>query len=177
MIIGGVIILWVDKVFKNRILEPEEDKIETEDYSTNVLPDSEPPVPLSYLQSLIVGLFQTIAMIPGVSRAAATIIGGLTQGLRMKQAAEFSFFLAVPTITAAAGYKTYKGWDDIHGQDMTQLFIGNLVAFIVGMIAIRYFVNYISKHGLKVFGYYRIIVGAAILVALYSLHLPLQIMK
>jgi undecaprenyl-diphosphatase len=116
-------------------------------------------------------------MVPGVSRSAATIIGGLTQKLSMRQAAEFSFFLAVPTITAAALLKTYQHIEDIHGTDLDSLVLGNVVAFIVAMIAIKYFVNFISRHGMKVFGYYRIIVGVLILLSPYLFHVTLHISK
>jgi undecaprenyl-diphosphatase len=173
MIVGGLVILWVDKHYHDRIIEPDAPKRDEDAPNPDAIPD----LPLSYLQSLMVGLCQTIAMIPGVSRSAATIIGGLTQGLRMKQAAEFSFFLAVPTIAAAAAYKTLKGWDDINGSNIPLLVLGNIIAFVVGMIAIKSFVDYISRKGMKAFGYYRIIVGIAILIALYVLHLPLEILK
>ena len=116
-------------------------------------------------------------MIPGVSRSAATIIGGLTQRLSMRQAAEFSFFLAVPTITAAAALKTYQHIQDIRGEDINSLILGNVVAFVVAMIAIKYFVTFISQHGMKIFGYYRIILGLLILLAPYIFHVTLHISK
>ena len=180
LIVGGVLIIWTDRVYRSQIeevIEPEPLKNDNDDHNTTV----EEPIPdikLTYLQAFIVGLFQTIAMIPGVSRSAITIIGGLTQKLRMKEAAEFSFFLAVPTISAAALYKTYKGFEDIKGpDDMKNLIIGNIVAFVVALIAIRFFVTFISKHGMKIFGYYRIVIGIIILVSLYVFHLPLEIIK
>jgi len=106
-------------------------------------------------------------MIPGVSRSAATIIGGLAQGLNRRSAAEFSFFLAVPTMFAATVkkmYDYYKGGISLTGDEINLLLIGNVVAFVVAMIAIKTFITYLSKHGFKLFGYYRILVGAVILV-------------
>ena len=106
-------------------------------------------------------------MIPGVSRSAATIIGGLYQKLNRKTAAEFSFFLAVPTMTAATLYKVYKFYKQGIGVEADQvnlLIVGNIVAFIVAALAIRSFIGYIMKNGFKVFGYYRIIVGLLIII-------------
>lgn len=114
-----------------------------------------------------IGLFQVIAMIPGVSRSAATIIGGLTQGLNKKAAAEFSFFLAVPTMFAATCkdvFDVYSGGIGFTSNEIGMLLAGNLVAFIVAYIAIKGFISYLSNHGFKIFGYYRIIVGALILI-------------
>ena len=180
LIIGGILIIWTDRIYHSQIeevIEPADAKKEDDDPHAS----AEVPIPdikLTYLQAFIVGLFQTIAMIPGVSRSAITIIGGLTQKLRMKEAAEFSFFLAVPTISAAALYKTVKGFEEIKGGDeMQNLLLGNLIAFVVAMIAIRFFVTFISKHGMKIFGYYRIVIGILILVSLYVFHLPLEIIK
>ena len=118
-------------------------------------------------------------MIPGVSRSAASIIGGLSQKLNRKTAAEFSFFLAVPTMFAATVYKLYSfyfkdGGHVFESQHLQLLIIGNLVAFVVAMLAIRSFIGYLSKYGFKAFGYYRIIVGLLILV-LYFLGIPLTI--
>ena len=150
LIVGGVVFLFLDGYFKKRSL------VETtvDDLSTS--------------GALKIGLFQVISMIPGISRSAATIIGGLTQGLSPTTAAEFSFFLAVPTMFAA----TCKSlWDFIHDegesfsqQELTLLGIGNVVAFIVAFLAIRTFIRFLTTHGFKVFGYYRIIVGILILV-------------
>ena len=115
-------------------------------------------------------------MIPGVSRSAATIIGGLSQKLTRKAAAEFSFFLAVPTMFAATGYKMLKFYKEtgFASTDLNVLIIGNIVAFVVALLAIRSFVSYVTKHGFKVFGYYRIIVGVAIIL-LYVLGYDLKI--
>jgi undecaprenyl-diphosphatase len=102
-------------------------------------------------------------MVPGVSRSAATIIGGMFQGLTRTQAAEFSFFLAVPTMAAASGYKLLKTYKLLQPDDYKILLLGNAIAFIVGMLAIRGFVGFLTKHGFKVFGYYRIVVGLILL--------------
>jgi undecaprenyl-diphosphatase len=121
----------------------------------------------------MIGIFQCIAMIPGVSRSAATIIGGMAQGLSRKTAAEFSFFLAVPTMAAASGYKLLKLLLDENRPDHVFeqwdiLLFGNLVAFIVAMLAIRFFISYLTRYGFKIFGWYRIFVGLAILILLFA---------
>ena len=117
-----------------------------------------------------IGLFQCIAMIPGVSRSMATIVGGMAQKLTRKDAAEFSFFLAVPTMFAATGYKVLKlfldGGTEILLNNMPALIIGNVVAFIVALLAIKFFISFVTKYGFKAFGWYRIIVGGTILVML-----------
>ena len=105
-------------------------------------------------------------MIPGVSRSAATIIGGMAQGLNRKTAAEFSFFLAVPTMFAASAYKMLKGYKEITTDNLDILLFGNLVAFIVAMLAIKFFISFLTKYGFKVFGWYRIVLGLFLLVLL-----------
>ena len=180
LILGGIVIVISDHYFKAQIEHDEPNKVSEkyfDEFGIERQREVNPSLKLNYFQAIIVGLFQTIAMIPGVSRSASTIIGGLTQKLTMRQAAEFSFFLAVPTITAAAALKTYQLIDDIHGTDLNDLLIGNAVAFVVAMVAIKYFVNYISRHGMKVFGYYRIIVGLLILLSPYLFHVTLHISK
>ncbi len=156
LMIGGIILLFVDTWFKQEEKDTQE---------------------LTYLKSFIIGCFQVIAMIPGVSRSAATIIGGLSQHLNRKAAAEFSFFLAVPTMAAATGYKMLKYHLDFGftAENLPVLLVGNVVAFIVAMVAIKGFISYLSKHGFKIFGWYRIVLGAAILL-LYALGYELQIM-
>jgi undecaprenyl-diphosphatase len=121
---------------------------------------------LTYPKVLKIGFFQVISMIPGVSRAAATIIGGLTQKLSRKNAAEFSFFLAVPTMLAASAFELYKNFETINPENIGLLILGNIVAFIVAMIAIKGFISFLTKHGFKMFGYYRIIIGLIIIVML-----------
>ncbi|MBP1646003.1 MAG: Undecaprenyl-diphosphatase [Bacteroidetes bacterium] len=146
LIIGGVFMLFCDKWFN----KPQEDQI------------------ITYKKGFIIGFFQCIAMIPGVSRSMATIVGGMTQKLTRKTAAEFSFFLAVPTMLAASGYKLLKAIITPEGQqllvdNMSTLIIGNIVAFIVAMLAIKFFINFLTKYGFKAFGYYRIVVGVIII--------------
>lgn len=122
---------------------------------------------ISYGTALKVGFFQCLAMIPGVSRSAASIVGGMTQKLSRKIAAEFSFFLAVPTMLGATvkkSYDYYKAGFELTSEQVNYLIIGNVVGFLVAMFAIKFFISYLSKHGFKIFGYYRIIAGAAILV-------------
>jgi len=121
---------------------------------------------VTYPEALKIGFYQCIAMIPGVSRSAATIIGGMFQGLTRKQSAEFSFFLAVPTMAAAAGYKFLKTYESIQASDIKILLLGNLVAFIVAMMAIKFFINFLTKYGFKLFGYYRIALGLFLLILL-----------
>ncbi len=142
LVAGGVVLLFVDKWFQ----KPNENQ------------------EMSYKTAFRIGLFQCIAMIPGVSRSAATIIGGMSQGLNRKNAAEFSFFLAIPTMFAAASYKLLKNYEIITSQNISTLLIGNLVAFIVAMIAIKTFIALLTRYGFKMFGYYRIIVGLVIIL-------------
>lgn len=144
LVLGGIVLLFVDKWFN----KPAKDQT------------------IKYPTAFKIGLFQCIAMIPGVSRSAATIVGGMSQKLDRKTAAEFSFFLAVPTMFAAAGYKLLQNYKDITADNINMLIIGNVVAFIVAMFAIKFFISFLTKYGFKVFGYYRIVVGLAILIML-----------
>lgn len=146
LVIGGVLMLFVDKWFSH-----------------------EKTAEVTEKRAFTIGLFQCIAMIPGVSRSMATIVGGMQQGLNRKDAAEFSFFLAVPTMFAATAYKLLKLIIDpascqLLMDNMMVLIVGNVVAFNVAILAIKFFINYVTKYGFKAFGYYRIIVGAAILI-------------
>ena len=141
LVLGGILLLFIDKWYN----KPDEAK------------------EIDFPLALKIGFFQAIAMIPGVSRSAATIIGGLSQKLTRQKAAEFSFFLAVPTMFAATAYKLLKGYKSIHSEDISILVIGNLVAFIVALLAIKFFISILTKYGFKYFGYYRIVVGAIIL--------------
>ncbi len=147
LILGGFLMLFVDKWFN----KPEENQ------------------EITWKRSLRIGFFQCIAMIPGVSRSMATIVGGMTTKLTRKNAAEFSFFLAVPTMAAASGYKLLKLIMDptsanILSENLMTLLVGNIVAFIVAMVAIKFFIDFLTKYGFKAFGYYRIGVGVIILV-------------
>ncbi len=146
LVLGGIVLVFVDNWFKN--------------------PDKEQNI--TYKKSLIIGFFQVIAMIPGVSRSAATIIGGMTQKLNRKNAAEFSFFLAVPTMFAASAYKLLDNYSSINSGNIGILIFGNIVAFIVGFLAIKSFIAFLTKYGFKVFGYYRIVVGLIIIILLAS---------
>jgi undecaprenyl-diphosphatase len=150
LVLGGVLMLFVDKWFKRT----------NEDQT------------MDWKRSLKIGFYQCIAMIPGVSRSMATIVGGMSTKLTRKNAAEFSFFLAVPTMAAASGYKLLKLFMDPAGKSMLSenlvtLLIGNLVAFVVAMAAIKFFISFLTKYGFKAFGYYRIVVGVAILILLF----------
>lgn len=162
LVLGGIVLLFVDKWFNNN--------------PTHTTPSAR--------QAFIIGLAQCIAMIPGVSRSAASIIGGLAQGISRQAAAEFSFFLAIPTMLAAASYKFITGFlhldikDDIlkmntpkieaslsqlTAHDLQVLLVGNVVAFLVAMLAIKFFINFLTKYGFKLFGIYRIIIGVLLL--------------
>jgi len=147
LVMGGVILLFVNDWFKKPTID-DESKI-------------------SYINAFKIGLFQCIAMIPGVSRSGATIVGGLSEKLTMKSAAEFSFFLAVPTMFAATAKKLYDYYKmnlTLTTEDYTMLGVGNLVAFLVAMLAIKYFITFVTKNGFRVFGVYRIIIGGIILI-------------
>lgn len=154
---GGVIFLFIDKWTAGK---EEEKKSSTSQ--------------ISYTQALVIGLFQCIAMIPGVSRSAATIIGGMFQGLNRKAAAEFSFLLAVPTMFAASAYKLLKDAEHFNSENMSVLLAGNLVAFVVAVLAIKLFITFLTKYGFKPFGYYRIALGG-LLLALMWMGYELQI--
>ncbi len=151
LLIGGVILLFVDKWFKDGNIDNTDD--------------------ISYGTAFKIGLFQCISMIPGVSRSASTIVGGMSQKLSRKAAAEFSFFLAVPTMFGATAKKLFDFYQDgfvISQEQVNLLLIGNIVAFIVAMLAIRYFITFLQTRGFRIFGWYRIIVGGIILILLLS---------
>jgi undecaprenyl-diphosphatase len=153
LIIGGFILLKVDDWFKqNEIEDPNNPNSHKE---------------IGYGTALKIGLFQCLAMIPGTSRSAATIVGGLTQNLNRRTAAEFSFFLAVPTMLGATLKKSYdyfKNGFELTSQQINYLILGNIIAFIVAMFAIKGFIDYLSKKGFKIFGYYRIVLGIVLLI-------------
>ena len=151
MLAGGIILLFIDKAFKNPTIDSEEK--------------------VTYGKAIIIGVWQCIAMIPGVSRSAASIIGGMQQKLTRSAAAEFSFFLAVPTMLAATVYKLLKYNKEsggFSGQEIKQLAIGNVVAFIVAMLAIKFFIGFLKKYGFTVWGWYRIIVGIILLLLIWK---------
>lgn len=153
LILGGIFMLFSDRIF-NKGSEKTE---------------------LTEKRAFWIGMFQCISMIPGVSRSMATIVGGMTQKLTRKAAAEFSFFLAVPTMLAATLFKMLKIFTEENGaqilkENLDTLIVGNVVAFIVAMLAIKFFINFVTKYGFKAFGWYRIIVGGAILAMLLTGH-------
>lgn len=128
---------------------------------------------ISYKDALKIGLIQCLSMIPGVSRAAATIFGGVFSGFDRQKAAEFSFLLAIPTMLAASGYDLLKEKDNIHSEDIKLLLFGGCVAFLVAIFAVKGFIAFLSKYGFRHFGYYRIILGALFLA--FALYTGLQI--
>lgn len=156
LILGGIVLLFVDKWFKNPKVHSEKE--------------------ISYKTAVTIGFWQCIAMMPGMSRSAASIIGGMQQKLSRKAAAEFSFFLAVPTMLAVTVYSLVvkdwnhqgieqKGYEMLMQGDYLMLFlVGNIVAFVVAVIAIKFFIGVLTKYGFKPWGWYRIIVGLALLI-------------
>jgi len=162
MLAGGIVLMFIDSMFKNA-------KTESDDQIT-------------YTQSFITGIWQTIAMIPGVSRSAASIIGGMSQKFTRNLAAEFSFFLAVPTMFAATAYSVFvkkwtgnggierKGYELIleSNDNLIAFIVGNIVAFVVAMLAIRFFINYLKIYGFRIFGLYRILAGIILLVLIFT---------
>lgn len=170
LVFGGIILLFVDKWFKNPKIDDEKD--------------------ITLKQAIIIGFWQCLAMMPGTSRSAASIIGGMTQGLSRKAAAEFSFFLAVPTMLAVTVYSIFvKTWGEdtatpmkgyemiLQDQNHIILFlIGNVVAFIVALIAVKTFIAVLTKYGFKFWGWYRIIIGIILLIY-FSYNSPTQAEK
>lgn len=148
MLVGGVILLFIDKLFNHHPVVTEEG--------------------VSNKNAFLIGAWQCLAMIPGVSRSAASIIGGMQQGLTRKLAAEFSFFLAVPTMCAATGYKLLKGYKTFSSEHIQLLAIGNIVAFVVAIAAIKFFIGFLQKHGFRLFGWYRIIAGILLLILIWK---------
>ncbi len=163
LLVGGIFLLFVDKLFNRPVKQ-----IETEEAISNS-------------KAFFIGIWQCVAMIPGVSRSAATIIGGMQQKLTRKLAAEFSFFLAVPTMCAATGYSLFvknwgvegaeqKGYELIlsSSDNLYAFIVGNIVAFVVAMLAIRFFIGFLQKRGFRLFGWYRIIAGIILLILIYT---------
>jgi undecaprenyl-diphosphatase len=161
MILGGVVLIFIDKAFKHPTIHTNEE--------------------ITYSKAFITGVWQTIAMIPGVSRSAASIIGGMQQKFTRNVAAEFSFFLAVPTMAAATLYSIFlKKWTDggvikkgyelilQSHQNSIAFIIGNVVAFFVALVAVKFFIEYLKKYGFKMFGWYRVIVGLVLLILIFS---------
>lgn len=147
LFVGGFVLVFIDKWFKSTT-SPEENEI-------------------GFLKAFKIGLFQCLALFPGVSRSASTIIGGMTQKLNRQTAAEFSFFLAVPTMLAATLKKMYDFYKEgliLNADEFKLLAFGNIVAFIVALLAIKTFIGVLNKYGFKSFGYYRIVVGGVLII-------------
>lgn len=156
LLLGGIVLLFVDKWFMNPSITNDEE--------------------ITNEKALKIGFYQTLAVIfPGLSRSASTIIGGMQQGLTRSLAAEFSFFLAVPTMAAAtlkSIYDVYKESPEVLSTDnLGILVVGNIVAFIVAYLSITFFINYLTKNGFKIFGYYRIVLGILLLVMHFGFNL------
>lgn len=161
MLLGGFVLLVIDQFFQNGTIDKEED--------------------LPYKNAIVIGIWQCIAMIPGVSRSAASIIGGMQQNLTRRLAAEFSFFLAVPTMAAATLYSLlFKDWKESgveqkgyeiilsSDQNLVSFVVGNIVAFVVAILAIKFFIGFLQKHGFRLFGWYRIIAGIILLILIWQ---------
>lgn len=161
MLAGGIILVFIDNLFKVHTIESDDQ--------------------ITFPKAFLVGCWQVLAMVPGVSRSAASIIGGMQQKFTRHLAAEFSFFLAVPTMLAASCYTIFlkdwnngfinrKGYEIIMetNQNFTSFVVGNIVAFIVAMLAIRFFINYLKIYGFRAFGYYRIVAGIILLAIIFS---------
>lgn len=148
LLLGGIVLLFIDKLFNNDGIDREEE--------------------ITYKKAFFIGIWQCLAMIPGVSRSASSIIGGMQQKLTRKLAAEFSFFLAVPTMCAATGYKLLGGYKTFTSEHIQLLVVGNVVAFIVAIVAIKFFIGFLQKHGFRLFGWYRIIAGTILLILIWQ---------
>ncbi len=178
LLVGGIVLLYIDKLFKQPV-QANPDLFATETTHSELI---EADDKLTYKKSFLIGCWQAMAMIPGMSRSASSIIGGMQQKLSRNFAAEFSFFLAVPTMFAATGYSlVLKKWSGdggipkrgyeliLQSTENTMAFVvGNVVAFIVALIAIRFFISYLKKYGFRVFGIYRIITGAVLLILILT---------
>jgi undecaprenyl-diphosphatase len=156
LLVGGIVLLFIDKIFTKHTITEEKD--------------------ITYKTGFIIGIWQCLAMIPGVSRSAASIIGGMQQKLSRSVAAEFSFFLAVPTMAAATGYKllkTYNAHPEIlkDKHNLIALGLGNIIAFAVALLAIKFFIGFLQKHGFKLFGWYRIAIGITVLTLIHFNHI------
>ena len=148
LIVGGVVILCIERAR----LTPRYEEVNEIGWGT----------------ALGIGLFQCLAMIPGTSRSAATIIGAMLLGANRRAAAEFSFFLAVPTMLGATAYKTLKTGLHLEAREWAFIALGSLVSFITAYIVVALFMNYIRRHSFTPFGYYRIVLGALILLLLFA---------
>jgi undecaprenyl-diphosphatase len=149
LLLGGIVLLFIDKFFNKPQIDSEKE--------------------ISNKRAFFIGLYQVLAVcFPGLSRSAATIIGGMQQKLSRNAAAEFSFFLAVPTMMAATGYKLLKGAALLNSENIKILLFGNVIAFVVAIIAIKSFISFLTKNGFRIFGWYRIIIALLILILYFS---------
>jgi len=153
MLAGGIILLFIDNLFKRPSIDSEEK--------------------ITYGKSFIIGIWQCLALFPGVSRSGASIVGGMQQKLSRPLAAEFSFFLAIPTMAAATGYKLFDTYKTNPGiitdpNNIKLLVIGSFIAFIVAMLAIKFFISYLQRYGFKLFGVYRILAGIVLLLLIWK---------
>lgn len=153
LFLGGIVLIFADRWFKHAEGMEEQE--------------------ISWFQAFKIGCFQCIAMIPGVSRAAATIIGGMVVGLNRRTAAEFSFFLAVPTMLGASAKKMMGSYKTIQHPDIVILLLGSFIAFVVAMFAIKAFIGFLKQHGFKWFGYYRIVVGVALAIIAFIMKMDM----
>ncbi|NTS39589.1 undecaprenyl-diphosphate phosphatase [Flavisolibacter sp. BT320] len=176
LVLGGIVLLFVDNWFPQAAKNEEQDILAHHLTKQEVVEAEEK---LSFKKAFIIGFWQVLAMIPGVSRSAASIIGGMQQKLSRNFAAEFSFFLAVPTMFAATiyslvmkdwGEEKQKGYEVIMAsqENITAFVVGNVVAFVVALLAIKFFIGYLQKHGFRLFGWYRIIAGIILLALAYT---------
>ena len=151
ILFGGIVLIFIDRFFNHPTIHSEKQ--------------------VTYGKSFTIGIWQCLAMIPGMSRSAASIIGGMQQKLTRSAAAEFSFFLAVPTMFAATGYKLFKHYTHgggFSGEEIKLLLIGNIVAFVVALLAIKFFIEFLKKHGFRVWGIYRVAVGLILLILIFT---------
>jgi undecaprenyl-diphosphatase len=161
LLLGGFVLIFIDKAFQKGTIDREED--------------------IPYKNAIVIGIWQCIAMIPGVSRSAASIIGGMQQNLTRRLAAEFSFFLAVPTMAAATVHSLiikdwkengieHKGYEIILStkENLQSFIVGNIVAFIVAIVAIKFFIGFLQKYGFRLFGWYRILAGIILLLLIWQ---------
>ena len=175
LLVGGIVLLFVDKWFPQQVQQTP-DIFATETTRRELIEADEK---LTYKKAFFIGCWQILAMVPGVSRSASSIIGGMQQRLTRNFAAEFSFFLAVPTMTAASAYTLFlKKWSGTEqrgyelllssSENMTAFIVGNVVAFVVAILAIKFFISFLQRYGFRVFGIYRIIAGIVLLLLLMT---------
>ena len=146
LLTGGIVLLFIDRLLTRETIRQEEQ--------------------IDFWRAFKIGCWQCIAMIPGVSRSASSIIGGMQQQLSRSLAAEFSFFLAVPTMAAATGYKLLKGYQQLNTEGWQLFAVGNVVAFVIALLAIKFFIRYVQRNGFKVFAFYRMALGVLLLILL-----------